>query len=222
MVLAHVAGDAVTGAGLFAAAAASEGRAGLPGFRRSLRLRRPRREVSGFQAASFGRSSLEAVTLHVDVLLLANLVGAAQLGLYRAAVQLVNGARLPLQSIAVAVQSEYGRQWPAGDVAGVRRLCRRFTAASLALALAGYSLLAVFHGPVIRVVLGPDFQQAGGPLLFLLPGALAFAAVAALRVLPAAAGAAWAHTVYFSVFAAAIAPFALAALRPRRRTTGTA
>ena len=99
--------------------------------------------------------------------------------------------------------------------------------------------------------LGPGFEEVARPLLFLLPGALAFAAVASLHVLPAATGraaphfvssaaalaaqvtaivvlarahgaegAAWANTTYFLVFAAAITPFGVAALRQSYRRPG--
>ena len=195
VLLAYVAGDAVTGIGMFIAAAASERRAGLPGFVHSLSVRVPGRDVITFQMASFGRTSIEALTLHIDVILLANLVGAVQLGLYRAAVQLIDATKHPFQSIALAVQAEYSREWYAGNGEGVRRICRTFTALSLSLAVSAYGLLAIFHGPIIRVVLGPGFEEVARPLLFLLPGVLAFAAVASLHVLPAATGRATPHLV---------------------------
>ena len=251
VLLAYVAGDAVTGVGMFIAAAASERRAGLPGFLNSLPVKVPGRDVIAFQMGSFGRTSVEALTLHIDVVLLASLVSAAQLGLYRAAIQLINATNHPFQSIAMAVQAEYSRQWYGGNGEDVRRICRTFTALSLSLAVAGYGLLAIFHGPIIQVLLGPGFEEVARPLLFLLPGALAFAAVASLHVLPAATGraaphlvssaaalaaqvtaivvlarahgaegAAWANTTYFLVFAAAITPFGVAALRQSYRGPG--
>ena len=244
VLIAYVAGDVVTGVGLFIAAAASERRAGLKGFLHSLSVKVPSRDVIAFQVASFGRTSVEAITLHIDVILLSNLVSAVQLGLYRAAIQIIDATKHPFHSIATAVQAEYSRQWYGGDGEGVRRIARRFTALSLALAVSGYGLLAIFHGAIIRVLLGSSFEEAARPLLFLLPGALAFAAVASLHVLPAATGratphfvssaaalaaqviaivtlarvhgaegAAWANTIYFLVFAAAITPFAVATLR---------
>ena len=251
VLLAYVAGDAVTGAGMFIAAAMSERRAGLPGFLQSLPVRVPGRDVIAFQMASFGRTSVGAVTSHIDVILLANLVSAAQLGLYRAAIQIIDATKHPFHTIAMAVQAEYSRQWYGGDGEGIRRIARRFTALSLALAVSGYGLLAIFHGAIIRVLLGSSFEEAARPLLFLLPGALAFASVAPLHVLPAATGratphlvssaaalvvqviiivalarahgaegAAWANTIYFLVFAAAITPFAVATLRQSCRRPG--
>ena len=251
VLLAYVAGDAVTGTGMFIAATVSERRAGLPGFLNSLPVKVPGRDVIAFQMASFGRTSVEALTLHIDVILLANLVSAAQLGLYVAAVKLINATKHPFHSVATVVQAEYSRQWYGGNGEGVRRICRTFAALSLSLAVAGYGLLAIFHGPITRLFLGPSFEEVARPLLFLLPGALAYAAIASLYVLPAATGraaphlvssavalaaqvtalvvlarahgaegAAWANTTYFLVFAAAITPFGVAALRQSYRGPG--
>ena len=190
VVAAYVAGDAVTGVGLFVVAASSERKAGLPGFLRTLGVRFPGWDVIRFQAASFGRTSLDAATLYIDVLLLAGLVSAAQLGIYRAASQLINATKLPFWSATRAVRAECARLWHTGDIDAVRRICIRFTAAAALLAVAGYAILAAFHEPIIRLALGDGFEDAGRPLLFLLPGALALAAMTSLQGLPAATGSA--------------------------------
>lgn len=204
VVSAYVVGDVVTGAGMFFAAAMSERKAGLPGFLRSLPARMPAREVITFQVGSFWRSSVEALILHIDVILISHLVNLHQVGLYRAAYQIVDATRHPFRSISTGVQAEYSRQWYGGDMAAVRRISRRFTLSSLAIAIVGYGLLAVTHGPIIRIVLGPGFEEAAFPLLFLLPGALAFAVVAPLYVLPAATGRAIPHLVSASAALAAM------------------
>ena len=195
VLLAYVAGDAVTGVGMFIAAAASERRAGLPGFLNSLPVKVPGRDVIAFQMG----------VLRSDVGRGAHL--AYRRGLTGKSCQCsptrpVPGRHSahqctnhPFQSIAMAVQAEYSRQWYGGNGEDVRRLCRTFTALSLSLAVAGYGLLAIFHGPIIQVLLGPGFEEVARPLLFLLPGALAFAAVASLHVLPAATGRAAPHLV---------------------------
>ena len=127
VVAAYVAGDAVTGVGLFVVATSSERKAGLPGFLRTLGVRFPGWDVIRFQAASFGRTSLDAATLYIDVLLLAGLVSAAQLGIYRAASQLINATKLPFWSATRAVRAECARLWHTGDIDAVRRICIRFT-----------------------------------------------------------------------------------------------
>ena len=221
VVSAYVAGDVVTGVGMFFAAAVSERKAGLPGFLRSLSPKVPAREVIAFQIGSFWRSSIEALILHIDVILISHVVNLYQVGLYRAAFQIVDATRHPFRSISAGVQAEYSRQWYGGDMAAVRRISRRFTLSSLAIAIVGYGLLAVTHGPLIRIVLGPGFEEAAFPLLFLLPGALAFAAVAPLYVLPAATGRAVPHLVSSSVALAAMVA-AILTLAPEYGAEGAA
>ena len=89
-------------------------------------------------------------------------------------------------------------------MAAVRRISRRFTLLSLVIAVTGYGLLFMFHEPIIRIVLGPGFEEAAFPLLFLLPGALAFAVIAPVYILPAATGRAVPHLVASSVALAAM------------------
>lgn len=221
VVLAYVAGDVTTGVGMFCAAAASERNAGLPGFLRSLSAKAPGREIVAFQVGSFSRASIEALILHIDVILIAHVVSLHQVGLYRAACQIVDATRHPFRSISTGVQAEYSRQWYGGDLDAVRRISRRFTRLSLAVAAAGYGLLLLFHEPIIRIGLGADFEEATLPLLFLLPGALAFAVVAPVYVLPAATGRALPHLVS-SAAALAVLVAALLTLAPRYGAEGAA
>ena len=221
VVSAYVAGDVVTGVGMFFAAAVSERKAGLPGFLRSLSARVPDREVIAFQVGSFWRSSVEALILHIDVILVSHLVSLHQVGLYRAACQLVDAAKHPFRSISTGVQAEYSRQWYGGDIAAVRRLSRRFTLLSLVVAVTGYGLLFMFHEPIIRIVLGPGFEEVALPLLFLLPGALAFAVIAPVYILPAATGRAVPHLVASSAALAAMAA-AILTLAPEYGAAGAA
>ena len=221
VVSAYVAGDVVTGVGMFFAAAVSERKAGLPGFLRSLSARAPDREIIAFQVGSFWRSSVEALILHIDVILVSHLVSLHQVGLYRAACQIVDAAKHPFRSISTGVQAEYSRQWYGGDMAAVRRISRRFTLLSLVIAVTGYGLLFMFHEPIIRIVLGPGFEEAAFPLLFLLPGALAFAVIAPVYILPAATGRAVPHLVASSVALAAMVA-AILTLAPEYGAAGAA
>ncbi len=221
VVLAYVAGDVITGVGMFIAAASSERKAGLPGFLRSLSAKVPGRDVIAFQVGSFWRASVEAVILHIDVILIANIVSLSQVGLYRAAHQIVDATKHPFRSISTGVQAEYSRQWYGGDMAAVRRISRHFTLLSLAIAVAGYGLLAIIHGPIIRIMLGPSFEEAAFPLLFLLPGALAFAVIAPLYVLPAATGRAIPHLASSAVTLAAMVT-AILILAPKYGAEGAA
>ena len=89
------------------------------------------------------------------------------------------------------------------------------------MAVSGYFPLALFHGEVVRAAFGPRFEEAGSPLLFLIPGAVAFAAVAAVRVLPAAAGQASPHLASTAVALGAQLA-AIAILAPAHGANGAA
>ncbi len=245
-----VAGAAVTGIGLFAAAALSAGRERLPRFLDEWSVGVPR-DVVRFQLVSFGQTKVGALFGHLDVLLVGALIGPVQAGLYRAARRLIDVTTTPAEPLSLSVQAEYSRRWYASDGAAVRRLSRRFTLVAVTLAVAIYGLLIALHRPVVRIVLGSDFEAAVEPLRIMIPGAFAFVSVAVLRVLPAstgrawpslvwtstalaaqlatllllvpthgALGAAWAYTVYQAVLAAMVVAFAVAIGRRSRRGPG--
>ncbi len=247
VIMSSVAKTAVLGAGMALSVALSAGRAGVPGFLRSLSVKVPR-DIRRFQIASFGRSSVEALHVHADALLLAGLTGTVQVGLYRAARYIIDATKLPFLALAQALQVEYSRHWFGAGGAGVRNLSRRFTALAVAAGAAGYGLLLAFHQPIIRILLGPDFAEAASPLLFMLPGAFIFTGIAALYVVPTATGratphlvamsaavaaqaivivllapshgangAAWAATAHSLVFAATMIPFVVPTLRQTRK-----
>ena len=202
VIMSSVVRAAVLGAGMALLVALSASRAGIPGLLRSRSVRVPP-DVRRFQVASFGKSSAETLHLHADALLLAGFTGAAQVGLYRAARHIIDATKLPFLSLAQGLQVEYSRQWFGGNGAGVRNLSRRFTLLAVAVAALGYGLLFIFHQPVIRILLGPDFAEAGSPLLFMLPGAFVFTSIAALYVLPTATGRATPHLIAMAAAVAA-------------------
>ena len=218
--LASVAGTGVLGVALFLAMMASLRQAGLSELPRSLSVIVPR-DVIRFQIANFGRSAVEALNRHIDVLLIVGLTSVTQLGLYRAAHQIVDAARRPFEALAQGVQREYSRFWFSSNGTTVRKLALRFTSLAVALGALGYALLAMLHQLVIRIILGPDFTDAASPLLVMIPGGFVFACVAALYVLPAATGRAMPHFASISV-ALVAQVIALIALTPTYGANGTA
>ena len=187
VITSYVAGAAVNGVGMFLVGALSTNHVGVSGLFTSWSIRVPR-DVIRFQIASFGRSTVESLVAQIDVVLISQLTSTTQLGLYRAARQLIETTRWPFLQVEAGVQVEYSKQWYGADGAAVRGLARRFTIFSVTVAVLGYGILLLFHGPLIRYLLGADFTDAGSPLLFLTPGAFAFASVTALHVLPRATG----------------------------------
>lgn len=188
---AYAAGALVFGVAMFAGTLAAARRAGLPLHLRFFSLRRLPRDLLRFQAVSFASTSVGAVFLNLDTILLGHLLGSAQLGLYRGARQIADICMRPFVPISLGVQAEYSRLWygaDAQDPSALRRLSSRFTVLSLVLAGGGYGLLAALHEPLIRLGLGEGFVGAAPLLLIMIPGAFVFAASTAWQALPAAAG----------------------------------
>ena len=206
VVLANVAAAVVDGLGVFTAVVVSAPRAGLAGFLRAASLKVPP-DVVRFQTSTFWQSSVTAVIDNMDVVLLAQFAGAADVGLYRAARRIVDMARRPIGLMPNAAQPEYSRQWYSGQGAELRRTTLRMTVWAFTLTAAGFGLLAAFREPIIRIILGDGFAGAAPLLLILLLGALPVAA--AFRILPAAVGRVWpvllSGTAGLAVFLAAMA-----------------
>ena len=242
IVMAHVAGAAVTGVGMFAAAAVSAPKAGLSGFLRPLSIRVPR-DVINFHVASFAKATVASLSQSMDVLLMTELSSIAQVGLYRAARSIIDSARMLFRPMMSGLQVELSRQWYSSERTALRRLVLRSTLLTIALAAAGFGLLAVLHEPIIRIILGPEFSGTSQPLMIMIIGSSTAAAASALRVLPAAmgragpsliattsgmlisfaiilwlvpqygaTGAAWANTTYFIVFTSILVPWAVSIL----------
>ena len=247
VVLAHIAGVVVSGAGMLVAAAVSAPRAGITGFLSSLSLKVPP-DVVRFQTGVFGRSTFSALAYNVDTLLVAQFAGSADVGLYRAARQITETAHYPFQPLKDGVQLQYSRQWYSGLGGALRRTSLLFGLVSFASAAALFGLLAIFHQPIARLFLGEEFSGAAPLLLVMIFGAFAVNSISALAVLPTAVGrvwpslagemgglavfvavlvwlvplrgaegAAWANTTYYGVIALILIPSIISTLRQSRR-----
>ncbi len=245
VVLAHIAGAAVNGAGMLIATTVAAPQAGMTGLLRSLSLKVPP-DVLRFQVGTFGKSTIWTLAHNMDAILLAQFAGAADVGLYRGGRQITDSTRYPFQPLMSAVQPEYSRHWYAGAGRALRRASLRFALVSFALSVVGFGMLLIFHQPITRLILGPEFGNAAPLVLIMLIGSFAASSVSVLTILPAAAGrigpslagtaaglvasvaiivwlaprygaagAAWANTAYFIAFVVVLIPFVIAILRQR-------
>ncbi len=187
VVVAHVAGAAVNGVGMLVAAAAVAPRAGATGLLRSLSIKVPPEALS-FQIGTFGKYAVWTLAHNMDLVLLAQFVGAAELGLYKGARQIIDTTRYPFDPLQRGAQPEYSRHWYSRRAGELRRASLRFVLVTSALAAVGYGALVVFHRPIIRLALGGEFPDAAPLLLIMIPGTFVAASVCALTVLPAAVG----------------------------------
>ena len=247
VVLAHIAGVAVSGVGMLVAATVSAPRAGISGFLRSSSLKVPP-DVVRFQAGAFGRSTFSALAYNIDTLLIAQFTGAADIGLYRAARQITDTGHYPFQPLKDGVQLQYSKQWYSRQGGALRRTSLLFSLASFALAVVLFGLLAIFHQPIAYFLLGEEFSGVAPLMLIMIFGAFALNSISALTALPAAVGrvwpllaaemgglavfvalivwlvplrgaegAAWANTTYYGVIALILIPFIISTLRQSRR-----
>lgn len=220
VVIAHVVGAGVYGAGMFVAAAASASRAGIPGFLRSTSLKVPS-DVLRFQTGTFGRTAISSLARHVDTILVAQFAGAADAGIYRASRQIMDNVGSPIYLLVSGVQPEYSRQWYSRQGPALRRIAFRFTLLAAATAAAIFGLLAVFREPMIQLILGDGFSGAATLLLILIPFAFVSSSLAVLNALPVATGRAW-PTVGALAVGLAVSAAALAWLAPQYGAEGAA
>ena len=186
VVWASLAGAAMSGPGLLVAAAFSSTQAGMGTLVASAALHVPK-DVRRFHWAAFGRTVVGAMGQNIDTILLAQVLGAADVGLYRVARQIVDLTRQPFRMLRAAVQPVVSRHWYAGRGRLVRVTVRRFTVLSVLAAMAGLSMLALLRDSIAVLYLGPEFSDVGSLILILIPGTF-FASLGVLTMLPIVAG----------------------------------
>ncbi len=218
--LSYVASAALNGIGMLAALLIAARHAGMPLSRRALFLKIPTAALR-FQAGSYAKNIAWTLARDLDIILLAQFTGPANVGLYRGAQQISRTARIPFQKLTEVMQIEYGRRWHLRQGRALRRLLLRASLASFLLAAAGFGALAALHQPVIRFVLGPEFSAAAPLLLIMLLGAFLSAALSAVTVLPAAAGRIR-PSLTATLVGLAVKAAALIALAPRYGAIGAA
>lgn len=186
VVSATVAGATVGTVGMLSVAAVFGRRAGFQSLFGSPSVRVPT-DVVRFHAGTYGRTTVGVVSANVDTILVGQLAGAADVGLYRAARQIMDMAQRPFHLVRSSAQPELSRQWYSGQGAALRGTLVRFVAYSFVLAVVGFSVLAVLREPIAVLVLGPEFVEVAPLLLILIPGAL-MASAAVAGGLPVAVG----------------------------------
>ena len=186
VVTAYVAAAAVSGTGMFAAAAASTYRAQIRGFLSSVSVTVPP-DVLRFQAGMFGRSTLGTLSTTMDVIMITRLAGSADAGLYRGARQIIDNARQPFRIVQPGMKVEFSRLWYSRPEE-VKRLLLRYMGMGLLLSAATFGALALAHEHVIRILLGSEFSGVSQPLMIMLLGSFIAGSAVALVSLPVAAG----------------------------------
>ena len=190
VVLAYLAGAVVEGVCMLGFASACARRAGVVGLLSSWSVRVPR-DLIRFHGGMFGSVTLGSLNRHLDPLIVVHFAGAHNVGLYRAARQVVDSARQPITAFANAVQVDYARLWHSNSGDELRRQAIRYTLVGLVLSLAVFVPLVAFQEPVVRLLLGDEFAQATPLVLILAVGGVLAAASSPLSGLCVATGRTW-------------------------------
>lgn len=119
-------------------------------------------------AAPFGAvAAMQILLQRGDLLILANIAGEVQAGLYGLNVKLVQMVSFPAAAVAAAIAPALSAAYAAADVPRVRRTLLR---ASMASAGIGFCLAALLYlfAPVIYAVVGESYNGRSGLLPLLL------------------------------------------------------
>jgi O-antigen/teichoic acid export membrane protein len=130
-------------------------------------------ESARFASRAWVGSASQFLNARLDQILVGVIASDVTLGLYAVA---VNGAEILLflpSAIAASLLPAVARE---DDVARIERTLRTFRSASV-LTLASMVAAAGLGWMLIPRVFGPDFRDSVQPFIWLLPGALGFAAV---------------------------------------------
>ena len=177
--------------GLATAAAGNVRQAGFVSFWKSAGVKVPR-DAFRFQMVTWGRKALNTVSDTMDVLLLAYIVDAYDVGIYAVAKSLLMWIFSIFVIAGDSLYVVYSRCWFSDRLVELRHLAFASTLVATLSASVVYGLLYLFREPLVLLVYGPDFARVVDVLeLLILPGA-AVAVCCALTVIPDATGRVWA------------------------------
>ena len=112
-------------------------------------------------------SALGLATTKVALLVVGFYFGPREAALFRIARQVSDAAVRPTKLLVPALYPELARLWAERDLPRLRRLCLQLGASAGLVASAALLILAVFGGPLIRLVVGPGYEGATGIMLWL-------------------------------------------------------
>jgi O-antigen/teichoic acid export membrane protein len=115
-------------------------------------------------------SSIKAVSVHVDALLLGALRGPADVAVFDKARSAISLMSLPISPVSSVVYPMMNEAWAKGDLARLKYLIRRFIGFSLALALPTAIVFFLAADWLVWLIYGPEFAPAAGIIRLMLLG----------------------------------------------------
>jgi O-antigen/teichoic acid export membrane protein len=121
----------------------------------------------------FGLSAtLMLVNGRTDILALGLFRDDAEVGVYRVAVQMALPVIFALQAVNMIQAPHIAHLYASGDRKRLQRMVTRSSQAVLAVAGCAAFIVILFGEPIIRILFGPQYVAAHGPLVILAGGQL--------------------------------------------------
>ncbi|MCU4800598.1 flippase [Halobacteria archaeon HArc-gm2] len=137
----------------------------------------PREKIFTYNTSAIALSFLMLSLYHVDVIMLQNLRGGDMVGHYKAALKLAEFLWFVPATIQAVYIHSTSEMWSKGQLDRVANIASKTTRYTLLLTCLMCLGLASLAEIVVPIYWGQDSAPVVTPLLFLLPGALGFAAV---------------------------------------------
>jgi len=137
----------------------------------------PREKIFTYNTSAIALSFLMLSLYHVDIIMLQNLRGGDMVGHYKAALKLAEFLWFVPATIQAVYIHSTSEMWSKGQVDRVANVASKTTRYTLLLTCLMCLGLASLAETVVPIYWGQDATPVVTPLLFLLPGALGFAAV---------------------------------------------
>lgn len=115
---------------------------------------------------------------HLAALVIGTLLGPAAAGLFRVAKQIADAAAKPADFLAQALYPEAACLAAAGNAATLRAVLLRLGGVSAVIGAAALTVIALFGGPLVAAVAGPEFSGAVAVIMWLAAAAAVVMATA--------------------------------------------
>ena len=122
--------------------------------------------------------SIQVLNYQIGLVVIGMLLETSDVGLYRAAVQVVDGLGVVLFAFSIALGPRIVQMQAQGDYYGLGRMMVRVHLAAAGIMLVTAGTVAALAGPVVQLLYGAEFAAAAAPLAWLALGKIFYACVA--------------------------------------------
>lgn len=123
-------------------------------------------------------ASIQVLNYQIGLVVIGMLLETSNVGLYRAAVQVVDGLGVVLFAFSIALGPRIVQMQAHGDYYGLGRMMIRVHLAAAGIMLVTAGTVAALAGPIVQLLYGAEFAAAATPLAWLALGKIFYACVA--------------------------------------------